>query len=48
MSSIWIPKWIFGFIRIGGGGGGGGGKMCRSIMRRNLYKLTKIFNDVFI
>ena len=27
-------------------GGGGGGKMCRSSMRRNLYKLTKIFNDV--
>ena len=26
--------------------GGGGGKMCRSTMRRSLYKLTKIFNDV--
>ena len=60
MSSIWIPKWSFGFIRTGGGGkggmcgstmrrrGGGGGKMCRSSMRRNLYKLTKIFNEVFI
>ena len=44
MSSIWIPKWIFGFIRTGEGGakcvevlcieGGGGGKMCGSTMRR--------------
>ena len=43
MSSIWIPKWIFGFIRTGRGAkcvevlcveGGGGGKMCRSTMRR--------------
>ena len=25
---------------------GGGGEMCRSTMRRNLYKLTKVFNDV--
>ena len=46
VSSIWIPKWRFGFIRTGGGGGDKGGKMCRSTMRRNLYKLTKIFNDV--
>ena len=23
-----------------------GGKMCRSTMRRNLHKLTKVFNDV--
>ena len=30
----------------GGRGGGGGGKMCRSTMRRNLHKLTKVFNDV--
>ena len=43
MSSIWIPKWIFGFVRTGEGGGG---KMCRSTMRRNLHKLTKVFNDV--
>ena len=27
-------------------GGKGGGKMCRSTMRRNLHKLTKVFNDV--
>ena len=48
MSSIWIPKWSFGFIRTGGasGGQGGGGKMCRSTVHKNLYKLTKIFNDV--
>ena len=44
MSSVWIPKWVFGFIRTGEGGWakcvevlcveGGGGKMCRSTMRR--------------
>ena len=37
-----VDFWFYSYW----GGGGGGGKMCRSTMHRNLYKLTKIFNDV--
>ena len=41
MSSIWIPKWIFGFIRTGEGGGAkcvevlcveGGGAKCVEVL----------------